>query len=154
MMDWSSLIYKLQLLFTCSPRQRGLSLPSLTCVYKKLQASCHTQLLSSVDPYTRRVAEGQPLLESKYQRNQFRPAVVMNRLAWHPSSLTERCHARRSICRLRKALAATGKSEVRKRDEESCGARNLPRQGHLCRSFSHDCWHSDTGYSKVGSKVE
>ena len=83
-------------------KEGGLSLPSLSCLYKKLQVSRHSQLLLSADPCVRRIAEDNLILETASQRKKFCPAkIVSNALQMDPSQS-------------RKAMTVAAKSEVTK----------------------------------------
>lgn len=116
------------------PRSEGgLDLPSLSGLYKRLQVSRQAQLLTSLDPCVRRVAEDELRREEKSQRALFLPNVVVRDTMQEDPSRT------------RKALTKAVKARVVNEEATSRAAevRNLPRQGHMFRSCEEraaDVW--------------
>ena len=106
----------------------GLSLPSLSSLYKQLQISRQCQLLTSSDPCVRRIAEKGLQSEELVQRKKFRPAITVRNTMQQDPSLS------------RKALRVAAKRSVTKEDDHArlSQLQSLPRQGHMVRSFPPD----------------
>ena len=99
-------------------RDGELGLSSLSRVYKKLQVSKQTQLLTSGDPCIRKINEYQ-LKTEQTSRKRFFPAVQV------------RDAMKKGPARARRGLATAAKSEVTKEENKNRLAeiQNLPRQG-------------------------
>ena len=116
-----------------SSKEGGLGLPSLSCLYKKLQVSRHSQLLLSADPCVRRIAKVNLILETASQRKKFCPAkIVRTALQMDPSQS-------------RKTVTVAAKSEMTKNDEDRriSEMHSLPYQGCMWWSLDHnsgDIW--------------
>ena len=96
----------------------------MSSLYKRLQVSHQTQLLTSSDPCVRRVAEDGLRAEESSKRVKFCPAVVVRDVMQEDPS------------RSRKALTAAVKTRVTKEETTArvSVVHNLPRQGHMVRS--------------------
>ena len=106
----------------------GLNLPSLTALYKKLQASRQCQLLTCSDPCVRHLAERHLQNEARCIRKAFRPAIeVQETMKEDPGAN-------------RKTLTKRVKARVLEADNETRVATLLSqqRQGHMLRSSSSD----------------
>ena len=104
----------------------GLNLPSITSLYKSLQVSRQAQLLTSVDPCVRKIAEDGLLHQLDAQRQKFSPAVVVRDVMAEDPSQT------------RRKLVAVVKSHVKMEDSDKQWTQlcSLPRQGQLAREFA------------------
>ena len=106
----------------------GLNLPSLTTLYKKLQASRQCQLLTCSDPCVRYVAEKHLQNEARCIRKAFRPAVeVREAMKEDPGA------NRKSLMKRVKARVLETDNEIR-----VTTLLSQQRQGHMFRSFTPD----------------
>ena len=106
-------------------KRGGLALPSLSGVYRRLQASKMTQLLLSSDPGVRKAAVLQLEVEKKNRRMKFKPASLVESIIQQSSGSS------------RRAVKGAAKSHL---TEEEDNHRHqslcqLPAQGEMARAW-------------------
>ena len=106
-------------------KRGGLALPSLTGLYKKLQAMKMAQLLKSRDQGVRKAADLRLSEEKKSQRMKFKPAALIDSISCENPSLS------------RKAVTGVAKAVLMRTeaDERHQNLSQLPSQGEMTRSW-------------------
>ena len=127
---WSGLSKSANLAILHLPHsQGGLNLPKLSTVYRKLQVSRHTQLLTSRDGCVRFLADRCLKREQSLPRLKFRPATRAREvLAANPGG------GRKALARVAKAVVA---EEVNSASLDHW--HSLERQGHMGRCMDLEC---------------
>ncbi len=106
-------------------KRGGLGLPSFTNLYRKLQLSRQTQLLTSRDTSVRHIATQHLQAEAQKQRQKFSPAVMVEQMRSENPG------------RSRHALTKAVKSVVTRKEEEALleHLHSLPQQGEMARQY-------------------
>ena len=128
-------------------KEGGLELPSLSGLYKQLQASRQCQLLTSADPCVCRIAEDDLQAQVGSLRVTFCPAVMVRDVMQEDPSRSRRALAAGVVVRdvmqedpsrPRRALAAAVKQGVTQSEQEARMKEVFepPRQGQLFRSLT------------------
>ena len=128
--QWSGLSKSANMTILHLPHSRGgLNLPQLSTMYRKLQVSRHTQLLTSRDGCVRFLADQCLKRECRLSRLKFRPATQAREvLAARPGG------SRKALARAAKALVA---EEVNAASLDHW--HSLERQGHMGRCMDLEC---------------
>ena len=128
---WAGLVKSANTALLYLPQKMGgLNIPSLTSLYKRLQVSCQSQLLTSPDPCVRHLAEKNLHHELGLSRKKFWASVIVRDvLALDPG-------------RTRKSLSTVAKRITQEVDDSrrQSELKSLENQGHMMRELSHPRW--------------